>query len=228
MDGYKMRKSISLILKAVTVISAAVGTILSAAGAAGTFMGGKVVLMYFTIQSNIGIALICAIGAWLLTRGGRIPDVWYLIKLVGTVAITLTGIVFCFVLAPVLGDKAWNVQNTLTHVVVPVAAVADMFVTGARGRISKRSVLWVTLPPIVYAVYAGIGYVMGWEFSRGKNYPYFFLDWGSDAGALGFTDTLPYMGCVWWILAILIFLLAVGYLYRFIIEKIGISYDDRG
>jgi len=30
------------------------------------------------------------------------------VKFVGTVAITLTGLVFCFVLAPTMGKCAWN------------------------------------------------------------------------------------------------------------------------
>ena len=60
--------------------------------------------------------------------------------------------------------------------------------------------------------------ITGWEFLEGINYPYFFLNWGSPAGAFGFTDGLPFMGTVWWILAILLFLLLVGYGYLGILE----------
>ena len=69
---------------------------------------------------------------------------------------------------------------------------------------------------ILYAVYAGIGYVRNWQFSEGYNYPYFFLNWGSPAGAFGFTDELPYMGCAWWILILFCALLIVGLLYLLI------------
>ena len=169
--------------------------------------------MYFTIQSNIAIALICVIGCVFLLRGKRPSDVWYLIKFVGTVSITLTGMVFCFVLAPTLGIYAWNVQNILTHVVAPAAAVADFFVTAAGSDIRKKDVFWVILPPIAYAVYAGIAYANNWQFAEGINYPYFFLNWGSPAGAFGFTKEMPYMGCVWWIALLLVFLIIVGYLY---------------
>ena len=216
----KKQSCISVVLKVITILSAVTGTAISASAAGSTFMGGKVVFMYFTIQSNIAIAIICAIGLYLMLSRKKIPDVWYLIKFVGSVSITLTGVVFCAVLAPTLGDKAWNLQNILTHVIVPLAAVADMFVTGINGSISKRGVLWCIVPPIIYAIYAGIGYVQSRKFSANATYPYFFLNWGSPAGALGFSDELPYMGCVWWILAILIFLLAVGYGYRAIILMI--------
>ncbi len=209
---------ISLFLKAAVVISAAVGVVLSSYASIATFMGGSKVFMYFTIQSNIAVAVISLIGAVILLKKKSAGDTWYVIKFVGTVAITLTGAVFTFVLAPTMGKFAWNLQNILTHVVVPLAAIFDFFVTGVYGNINKKSVFWVTLPPAAYAVYAGIGYAAGWEFAKGINYPYFFLNWGSPAGAFGFTKELPFMGCAWWILALLVLLIAVGYIYLLIID----------
>lgn len=206
-------KYLSLALKAIVIVSAVMGTYLSYAAGRGSFMGGRQVFMYFTIQSNLLVALQCLAGMVFLLRDRGAPGWWYVFKFVGAVSITLTGIVFAFVLAPTMGRFAWNVQNTLTHVVVPLASVADFFVSGVGGRIRMRSLPYVTLPPLAYAVYAGIAYREGWEFARGIHYPYFFLNWGSPAGAFGFTKELPFMGCAWWILAILLFLLAVGALY---------------
>ena len=211
-------KVLSLFLKCVVVVSAAVGVILSAIAGTHAFMGGSRVFMYFTIQSNIAIALVCAVGAVLLLRNQPIKDIGYLVKYVLTVSITLTGVVFCFVLAPTLGKYAWNRQNVLTHVIVPIAAIVDFFVTGRYGSIKKRSVVFVTIPPLLYAIYTGIAYAAGWEFSKGVHYPYFFLNWGSPAGAFGFRNELPYMGCAWWILLILVILLAVGYGYLFLLD----------
>lgn len=209
---------LSVILKATVILSAVIGIILSAAAGSSSFMGGSVVFMYFTIQSNIAIALICAIGLMMLLMKRDIPGIWHIIKFVGTVSITLTGVVFCFVLAPTLGTGAWNVQNILTHVAVPLLSVIDFFVTAVNGDIKKKNVLWVTVPPILYAIYAGIGYVNNWQFYPGSNYPYFFLNWGSPAGAFGFSDELPFMGTAWWILAILVFLIAVGLGYLGIVD----------
>ena len=214
------RSALSYLLKAVVIVSAAVGVFLSAGAGRRAFMGGSRVYMYYTIQSNIAIALICLIGAALMRRGRPIGSGWYTVKFVGTVAITLTGVVYCTLLAPLLGDAAWHLNNVLTHVVVPLAAITDFFVTCVGGRIPWRSVFLLTLPPAAYAVYAGIGYAAGWEFSDGVNYPYFFLNWGSPAGAFGFTEGLPYMGCVWWILAIFVFLIIIGALYLAIAQVI--------
>ena len=213
-------KRISYILKSIVIVSAAVGVYLSAAAGRNSFMGGNRVFMYFTIQSNIAIAIICAAGMMLIAGGGPLKDAWYIIQFMGTISITLTGAVFCFVLAPLFGPAAWNLQNVLTHVAVPIAAIADFFVTGIYGNIKKSSVLFCTLPPLAYVIYAGIGYAAGWEFSKGVHYPYFFLNWGSEAGAFGFTGQLPYMGCVWWILLLLVLLIVTGLIYLTVLDRI--------
>ncbi|MCR4946021.1 MAG: Pr6Pr family membrane protein, partial [Lachnospiraceae bacterium] len=215
------------VLKAVVVLSAVIGVFLSAYAGRKSFMGGSRVFMYFTIQSNIAIAVICAIGLFLLLQNKNVGEAWHVIKFVGTVSITLTGVVFGFVLAPTLGANAWNIQNTLTHLVVPVTAVADFFVTAPGAGIRKRNVFYVIIPPLLYAIYAGIGYVNNWQFSGGYNYPYFFLNWGSPAGAFGFTNELPFMGTAWWILALLIFLIVIGYVYLIIADLFGKRLEKR-
>ncbi len=207
------RKRISYCLKTIVVLAAVIGTCLSAYAGKNSFMGGSVVFMYFTIQSNIAIAIISLIGCCMLMLKKPISSFWHVIKFVGTVSITLTGVVFCFVLAPTLGAAAWNIQNVLTHVVVPLLAIADFFVIASTTQIKLKNVIYVIIPPLLYAIYAGIGYVRGWQFSEGINYPYFFLNWGSPAGAFGFTKERPFMGSAWWILALLLFLICVGCCY---------------
>ena len=215
------RRAVSIALKLIVIVSAVTGTVMSALASRDTFMGGGRVFMYFTIQSNIAVALISAVGFCLLMRKRPVKRGWYTVKLAGTVSITLTGAVFAVLLAPLPGKAAWSLPNTLTHLVVPVAAVADFFVACSGAGIGKRSVLSVIVPPLLYAVYAGIGYAKGWEFAKGQTYPYFFLNWGSPAGAFGFSDELPYMGCVWWTLVLLSFLIAVGLCYRAVADRIG-------
>ncbi|MCR5157161.1 MAG: Pr6Pr family membrane protein [Butyrivibrio sp.] len=213
------QKRISTILKLIVIVSAVVGTFISAYAGRHSFMGGSRVFMYFTIQSNILIAVVSCIGLFLMNRSGagsasrNSLKVWHVIKFVSTISITLTGVVFGVVLAPTLGANAWNFQNTLTHLVVPVAAVIDFFVIAPGAGISRKNVFYVIIPPILYAIYAGIGYIQGWEFADGITYPYFFLNWGSPAGAFGFTSDLPFMGTAWWILLLLVFLIVIGYGY---------------
>ncbi len=207
------RKIFSYCLKTIVFLSAVIGTCLSAYAGRNSFMGGSTVFMYFTIQSNIAIAIISLAGCCMLALKKPVSKIWHVIKFVGTVSITLTGIVFCFVLAPTLKTNAWNVQNILTHVVVPFFAIVDFFVIASTTQIKYRNIFYVIIPPLLYAIYAGIGYVNGWQFAEGINYPYFFLNWGSKAGAFGFTKGLPFMGTAWWILALLLFLISVGFCY---------------
>lgn len=205
-------RTLSLILKAVIILSAIAGTVLSVLSA-GEFMSGRSVFMYFTIQSNIALALVSLIGAVILIRDKKVSNTWFVIRLVAAVSITLTGVVFCVVLAPTLQGGAWTLPNILTHVIVPAVSVIDYYVICAYGNLAKRHVIYVIIPPIAYAVYAGIGYVNNWDFAAGLNYPYFFLNWGSPAGAFGFSSELPFMGCAWWILVILLFLAGIGTIY---------------
>ena len=219
----KTKTILSFVLKAIVIVSAILGTFLSAYAGRNSFMGGRTVFMFFTIQSNIAVAIISCIGFYFLSKGNK-NNIWGVIKFVGAVSITLTGAVFCVVLAPTMGKNAWNFQNILTHVVVPVTYVIDFFITGIDFEIKKRNVLFVIIPPLLYSIYAGIGYVLNWQFAEGYNYPYFFLNWGSPAGAFGFVKGLPIMGCAWWILLLLVLLIAVGLLYLKILDILRKKY----
>ena len=213
------QKIISIILKCIVVVAMTTGVIISVNESSNAFMGGDTVFMYYTIQSNILIGIICLIGAILIITNHVNNNVWHIIKYVGTVAITLTGFVFCVILAPAMQRNAWTLSSILTHVIVPSCSIIDFFVVCTVMKIKKINVLWVTLPPLLYAIYAGVGYVRGWKFLQGANYPYFFLNWGSEAGAFGFSDELPFIGTVWWIIILLCFLIIVGLVYLLIADK---------
>ncbi|MCR5501929.1 MAG: Pr6Pr family membrane protein [Lachnospiraceae bacterium] len=226
----KTRTVTTVILKSAVIVSVIAGLLLSFGAARGSFMSGSRIFMYFTIQSNILIGLICLAGLFFLSGKIRPDGRWAVSVFVGTVSITLTGLVFCFILAPTLGAGAWSMHNILTHVSVPLFSIADFFVMGRDYRIGKNRLVYITIPPLLYVIYAGIAYVKGWEFSSGHNYPYFFLNWGSPAGAFGFKKGFPFMGCVWWIAAILLLLLAVGSFYLWLLGKVNedpLPEDDR-
>ncbi len=204
-------------MKALVVLFATWGVLAAVKSSADSFMGGSTMLLYFTIQSNIAMAVVCLISA-ILMLCKKVPSWWHTVNFVATISITLTGAVFCFVLAPTMGSAAWNMVNIYTHVFVPVLAIIDFFVFGLDADIAKRNSLFATIPPLVYAVFAGIGYIQNWQFAPGINYPYFFLNWGSPAGAFGFSKELPFMGCAWWILFLLVLLILVGLLYLAILN----------
>ena len=214
----------SLVLKSILIISVIIGVIVSATSES-EFMSGNMIFMYFTIQSNILIAIVCLIGLIFLLKNFKANRIWYVIKLVSTISITLTGLVFTFMLAPTLGYQAWNLANILTHVIVPVSAVFDFFVVGISMIFKKKDVIYVIIPPLLYAIYAGIGYKLDWKFTTEYNYPYFFLNWGSKAGAFGFCSELPYIGVMYWIILLLLLLIGLGFLYLKIINVFKKKYN---
>lgn len=230
----KLRLYTSVALKLCVVICSLWGVWLNICTPDKIF-GNPSAMLYFTIQSNLWICIACLVGLVTMVRRSVVSHTMAVLKLVFTVAITLTGMVYCFLLAPVGGPEAWALKSNLVHVVVPVASVIDFFVASSiwgtmnqsarsaeSGRFSirkprylldGRDSWWVILPPLYYLGFASIGYVRNWHFSSSTNYPYFFMNWGSPAGAFGFCEGLPYMGVMWYVLVLLIFLVLVGRLY---------------
>lgn len=215
-----MTKILSTLLKVIVVVSALVGVALSYYNSRG-FNNGNSTFLFFTIQSNLWIALLDVVALAMMVRGGSTQRWYSLAQLMFTVSITLTGVVFCFVLAPTMAPgTAFIPANVLTHVVVPIAAVVDFVVCRKSYAFHRSDALYPTLPALYYLAFASIGYVLNWPFGEGANYPYFFLNWGSPAGAFGISGEFPFMGVAYYILAILVFLVALSTCYIALCPKI--------
>lgn len=190
------------------------------------FMGGASLILYFTMQSNIWIAVVDTLLAVLMLRSLKTGSYalnprLYLLQQVFTVAITLTGVVFCFVLMPSFlaqGDIGMFIlksyEQLFLHVATPLLAAVDLLVFTRHSSFKKSQCLWAALPPLYYLAFSAVGYVRGWNFGGGNNYPYFFLNYDSPAGFFGFSDEMPYfMGSFYWILALVVFVLGVSLIY---------------
>ncbi|MBR1860240.1 MAG: Pr6Pr family membrane protein [Lachnospiraceae bacterium] len=212
-----MRKLISLIIKIVAIGSAIYGTYLSILGKNG-FMSNWNALLFYTIQSNLWIA------GWFVYEGiimfkkkeydSRAVNI---LKLVFTVAISLTGIVFVAILAPTLPNP-YKLNNVLTHVVVPLCAVIDIFVCADRMKLKNFDFVYCVIPPIYYFIFASIGYINHWHFVGSLNYPYFFLNWGSPVGAIGFSKESPWMGPVWWVILLAALIMFMGFIFTLLVK----------
>ncbi len=207
-----MKKTyLSAVLKILVILGCGIGTGICFFTPSG-FMGGARLFLYFTMQSNVWIAVLCAIllVRMFLRKGKAETPLLRVLKFVFTVSISLTGAVYCFVLAPTMA-YAWSPSNVLLHVVTPLASLADYFLFDVKQDPApeNRLALYALIPPLYYVVFAGIGYVCNWKFGA-TNYPYFFLNWGSPAGAFGFCNELPFIGTFYWvaILGVLVYLFA--------------------
>lgn len=217
------RKILSFILKLTVVLSSFYGVSLTLRFSSGA-------LLYFTVQSNIWIGVACLIGIILMLGKMSIRKWMYSVKLVLTVSITLTGAVFCVMLAPLYGDDAYSLSNILTHVIVPIASVLDFLIYDYPAAYRKTECLLVTIPPLYYLGFAGIGYIQNWDFGGGVNYPYFFLNWGDPIGLFGFSNQFPFIGILYYILILVVFVIGTGMLYIWLaalIKKIAMKHGAK-
>jgi hypothetical protein len=188
-------------LFAVTALCAAAGVALSvytAVQGTGHFRTpaarGFNTFAFFTIDSN----LIAGTTALLLAiRLDRTSTVFRTFRLIGLIAITLTGIVYHVALASVLElNGVHQLGNQLVHTVVPILTVGVWLMFGPRGLTSAR-VAWLSaLFPACWLAFTLIrGAAIGW-------YPYPFLD----VTRLGYAKAV--LNCVW--VALLLLALAAA------------------
>ncbi len=224
-NNLSVKKIISLLLELSVSVCAVTGVCMTTFMTSGTFMGGATAFLYFTVQSNVWIGAVCLVFfiaglAEIITNRPLIPRWLFILKYVFTVSITLTGLVFCLVLAPTLPGAFSSAANVLTHVVVPAAAIADLFI-GTPVKLRYIDVLWALVPPVYYLFFSAAGFVFDWDFGGGNNYPYFFLNWNSPVGAFGFGGGGEYfMGSFYWVIIMIAFISAVSAAYIAAMRKI--------
>ncbi len=150
--------------------------------------------VFFTIQSNLLVALATLLLALKLTRGST---AFAVLRLTGLVAITVTGIVFHVALAQTLDLKSWDaVGNELVHTVVPVMAVVGWLLIGPRSLVNRRTAWLSLIFPVWWLAFTLVrGAIAHW-------YPYPFVD----VTQLGYGGVA--LNCVW--VAVLFLGLAAG------------------
>ena len=149
---------------------------------------------FFTIQSNLivgGTSLVLALDP------ERNSTVFKVFRLVGVVAITVTGVVYHVALASILDlDGLHQLGNQLVHTVVPVLAVVGWLLFGPRGLTSGQVARLSLLFPVFWLAFTLIrGSIVHW-------YPYPFID----VTKLGYGKAL--LNCVW--VSLLLLGLAAG------------------
>ena len=118
-------------------------------------------------------------------------------RLIGVVAITVTGLVYHVALASLFDLQGWDqLGNQLVHTVVPILAVVGWLMFGPRRLTSARIALWSLAFPVAW---------LGFTLVRGAFvhwYPYPFID----VTRLGYGGTL--LNCGW--VSLLLLGLAAG------------------
>lgn len=212
-------KKSSFVIKMFIVLSSIGGVILSLFYAEfDGYSHWAVRLMYFTGLSNIWIGFCVAIilispyiKAFSTEEGKRRL---YVLRYIFTVSITVTGIVYCFILAPFAEEAQfvpWTAPSVLTHVIAPLLSLVDFFLDEYKIRLNKTHVVLCAIPPLCYFTFAGILNILDVDFGKGETYPYFFLNLKSPAGIFGFSDTPPFvMGSFYWIVLFLLIIFTIA------------------
>lgn len=138
---------------------------------------------YFTLQSNLVLAAIFVIGAF-VTRE-RLPDWWDTARGGAAFYMTMTGIIYVVLIAPPEEFLSWSLSWTgiVQHRIGPWAAFLDWVLVWMIAKAGwKRPLSWLAYP-ILYLIAAMVrGTITGW-------YPYHFLD-PLQAGGWGGVATL--------------------------------------
>jgi hypothetical protein len=125
---------------------------------------------FFTIDSNILAALVF-VG---LEFDGASPIGWVARRCRGaaTLYMTMTGIIYAVLLAPIAADVSTQLDwvNAVLHIVVPIWAVVDWVTDPPAPAPDRGAVLWWLSFPVVWLAYTVVrGNIVDW-------YPYPFLD----------------------------------------------------
>ncbi len=151
---------------------------------------------YFTVQSNILVAITVAALAFDPDRDG--PG-WRVLRIAGLYGITVTGLVYVWLLRDVVDLTGVAVYTNIAfHYFAPAAAVIGWLAFGPRPRIDQDTLLRSLAWPAGYVAYSVIhGAASDW-------YPYPFIDVTELGYAVVIRNGIVIIGI----------LLAVGALYR--------------
>ena len=107
---------------------------------------------FYTVDSNILMAIISLIFICYEIKG-EIPNKIYLLKMIGTSAITLTFITTLFFLAPQYGFYAmYNNNNLFFHFIVPVLSIITYILYEKHDNKYKYAILGI-IPMFIYSIY---------------------------------------------------------------------------
>lgn len=132
------------------------------------------VLSYFTVQSNILVALTTGLLAVRLQR----TETWFrVLRLTAVIAITITGVVFHLALKGLteLTDKAAT-ADWILHTASPLLCLGGWLLLGPRGWVTSRIVKLCVVFPLLWLAYALIRGALVEDRNGRPFYPYPFLD----------------------------------------------------
>lgn len=190
-------------------------------GNGGALNGLWFTLSYFTVWSNI----VTFIANWMLVANPqRDGHMWRWFRMTSLVMITVTGLVYAIVLAPIYHPVGLGVYTNLGfHYIVPWATFLGFLLFGPRPRFSRREVFTMLTIPVIWLIYTllrglltlqpppeapavVLGEPQHW-------YPYPFIDVNDPSPLVPGVDLGGYAGVAVNIVMIVILGLAFGFMF---------------
>ncbi len=145
---------------------------------------------FFTLQTNMLVIIVTMLLAisqicnLCKIKNHIFSKPWLkILHIASTFYITITGVIYCFVLVPVAImtnspiAASLSYRDIFLHIFVPVLSIVDYFSLDAKIYLSKSSALLFLVYPFFYVLIifsrAALG---GNAFPGGSYYPYFFID----------------------------------------------------
>ncbi|MBP5727439.1 MAG: hypothetical protein J6Y48_10250 [Clostridia bacterium] len=114
---------------------------------------GKFALRFFTTQSNMLCAVACLLTDLALSSEGTIPQWIWMLKYIGTAAVTVTMLTVFLFLAPSFGEGALKVllsgTDLFMHLITPLLALVSFCVFERQGMTFLQSLAGL-LPVLLY------------------------------------------------------------------------------
>lgn len=129
---------------------------------------------FFTVVSNICVAV--TTGA-LAIRPQRSSEVFHVFRLLGVVAITVTGVVHWLALSELGHLSGWDLAvDTILHSVSPILAVVGWLAWGPRAHLTPRIAMLSVVPAVLWLMSVlALGMIMRDRHGR-QYYAYPFMD----------------------------------------------------
>lgn len=169
-----MKEKLSLLYKIIIIIACGFGIYLNFKAFT---IGGA--MIYYTVQSNV-MCFIFYFVTIILKLTGKLKknSNYYILKGMVTMAITVTMVVFQFVITD-SGMTAYagnELASIMAHIVVPLLVMSDYVIFGEKGNL-KRNYPFIWSSTLVFYIIFDFVYVaLGGRFGDGSIYPYLYMN----------------------------------------------------
>jgi hypothetical protein len=202
---YIKSRAASFVYKIVAAVICLVGILLTLGFPNAWNLG---LMKFYTVLSNV-LCFVFLVAAAIHVavqreKSGSRGAATYMPRFKGavTIAITVTLLVYQFMLADTPFSMNGGAGNFLVHLLTPVLVILDWLLFDEKGHYDVFDPLRWTVIPLCYLAYALIAAPLGVTYIQGSRYPYFFLD----------VDLLGAGGVALYVLGIAVAFLLLGYL----------------